>query len=266
MALINKIRLASKLGFAIIKLIRNPNDISPIFNVGEFKNHMSFQQALAKARADQDLAALFRERYRSPKVHDINELSAMPEGTLGNTFARHMKHWKMDVVFYPEIDDPEDDDITYLRQRSRETHDIHHAVLGMKPDHLGEMEISAFYLAQLTIPLSAALLATGLLVATIKKPWMLERLLESIIKGWTLGKKSKQILAVKWEEQWLRPVNELREELGIEIPFETWELPHQRKIEKLEKEKLNELIEKNQPTSKASASAVPVSIFARSYN
>lgn len=263
MSVINKARLIGKLGFAVIKLIRNPNDISPIFNVAEFKNHMSFRQALAKARADKELAALFKERYRSPKVHDMAELEKFPEGTLGHSFAKHMKHWKMDVVFYPEIDDPEDDDITYLRMRSRETHDIHHAVLGMKPDHLGEMAISAFYLAQLTIPLSAVLLGTGFLIATIKKPWMLESLVNAIIHGWTLGKKSKQILAVKWEEQWDRPLIEVREELGIEILRETWEQPHQREQEKLEKLKLEALLE-NEPTKNQSPALV--STFSRSYN
>lgn len=265
MSLAKKTKLALKLAWAVIKLIRNPNDISPIFNVGEFKNHMSFRQALAKARADSELNALFNERYRSPKIHDMNELLQLPANSLGYTFAKHMQHWKMDVVFYPEIDDPTNDDITYLRMRSRETHDIHHAVLGMKPDHLGEMSISAFYLAQLTIPLSAVLLGVGFLVATIKKPWMIERLVESIIQGWNLGKKSKQILAVKWEEQWHRPVDEVRAELGLDIKYETWQLPHQREIEKIEKAKLDMLLNEK-PEDQATKTLSPASIFARSYN
>lgn len=241
------IKMSLRLIVSVLKLIKNPYDVSPIFKVSEFRNHQSFQLALAKAKADPELSALFKEKYRSPKPHDISELKNYPEGSLGNLFAKHMNHFDMDVVFYPEMDDYRKDDLTYLRYRARETHDIHHVVLGMNPDLLGEMSISAYYLSQLNTPLSSALLGIGFLVATIKKPFMLEHLVSSIITGWTMGKKSKNIMSVKWEEMWDRPISEIRSELGIVVEKETIDCVHQREIEKVEKEKAQRLIDSLSP-------------------
>lgn len=243
------IKMGYRLFISIVKLIKNPYDVSPIFKVSEFRNHQSFQLALAKAKADPELAKLFQQRYRSPKAHDLEELSKCSEGSLGKVFATHMNHFNMSVVFYPEMDDSKEDDLTYLRYRSRETHDIHHAVLGMNPDLLGEMSISAYYLSQLNIPLSAVLLGVGFLVATIKKPFMIDHLVSSIIKGWTMGKASKNILAVRWEDMWDRPMSEVREELGVSVENETYENQHQREIEKVEKLNAQKLIESFNPTN-----------------
>lgn len=229
--------IGSKLAFAIFRLIKDNNNIAPIFKVKEFRNHISFKLALAKAKSDPDLAVLFKERYLSEKVADLNELGDFPKGTVGRLFADHMRHFKMDVVFYPKMDDQIDDDLTYLRYRARETHDIHHAILGLNPDHLGEMSISAYYLAQLNIPLSGILLGVGFIVSVIKKPYMIEHLMNSIMKGWMMGKQSKNILAVKWEEIWGMQVRDIRRELNIQVDIETVDQDHQRVIEKIEKEK-----------------------------
>ncbi|MCT4640767.1 MAG: Coq4 family protein [Bacteriovoracaceae bacterium] len=241
---IKKIYLGIKFLIGVIKLIRNPNDISPIFKIKEFRDHQSFKLAIANAKSDPDLKELFDTRYLMDAPADIEVLSNLSEGSLGYVFARHMKHFKMKAVFYPKMEEKTYDDITYLRYRARETHDIHHAVLGMNPDHLGEMSISAFYLAQLNIPLSAALLGVGFFTAVIKKPYMLPMLVEAIIKGWNMGKKAKNIHAVKWEELWDKDIDELRNELRINVESETYEQEHQRVFEKELKHLAVEKIEK----------------------
>lgn len=242
-----KCKMVYRIISSIIKLIRNPYDVSPIFKISEFRNHMSFQLCMAQAHNDEQLSQLIRENYRSPKPHDLEQLGHLPAGSLGQVFAQHMKHHQMDVVFYPAIDDTTTDDLTYLRLRARETHDIHHAVLGMKPDLLGEMSISAFYLSQLNIPLSSALIGIGFLVAVIKKPFMIEHLMDALIKGWTMGKNAQaNILSMKWEEMWERPIADIRSELGISVAIETFEQVHQREIEKRERTKALGLIHSRQ--------------------
>ena len=226
---------ATKFLVSVIRLIKNPNNIAPIFKIKEFRDHQSFKLALANAKADPDLKELFETRYLMDSPPAVDQLIKLPANTLGHTFAKHMKHFKMDVVFYPDMEEEKYDDITYLRYRARETHDIHHVVLGMNPDHLGEMSISAFYLAQLNIPLSAALLGVGFFASVIKKPYMLSSLVESMIRGWTMGKAAKNFHAVKWEELWEKDMTELREELGVKVEVETYDQEHQREIEKREK-------------------------------
>lgn len=208
--------------WGFLKMIRNPKDISPIFRVKRFLNHPAVRLCIAKTKSDPATAALFQERYRPREKVDLQKLALLPAGTFGHEFATHMLKNGLDVEFYPpELDRDTCDDLAYMRRRGRETHDMWHVALGYEADEEGEMEISAFYVAQLYSPLNAFLLALGFIVTTIKKPELYDKLMESIIRGWTMGKKAKPLFAVKWEENFERPLVELRRELNIENP--TWE-------------------------------------------
>lgn len=225
-------KLGGKLSWKMLRLIRNPMDISPIFEIDEFLSHDSFRYSVETCRNIDEVRILMDQRYLAPGPYDLNELAKLPEGTLGHGFAKHMRHHKMDIVFYPPLKSNEINDLNYLRLRSRETHDIHHYILGFKPHHFGEMQISAFYLKQFNSPLSAFLMAAGILVGLIKKPYLMNELIEAYYQGWQMGKECKPILAVKWEELWEVPVSEVREMLGINVELETFEQKTQKQIEK----------------------------------
>jgi len=198
------------------RLIVNPKDISPIFKARTFRNHKSMQLALASLHATPSAAALIRERYLNPTPLDPEQLMATyAPGTLGHEFGAYMTRHKLDVVFYPPLEDKEDDDISYVRMRARQTHDIHHLVLGFPPEGAGEMAISAFYVAQNRIPLNSLLLGFGFLYTTLREPERLGDLMECAIRGWTLGKQAECFLGVKWEEHWATPLDELRAMLGV---------------------------------------------------
>lgn len=198
------------------RLIINPKDISPIFKARTFRNHKSMQLALESLRSVPSVAALMKERYLNPKPVDPVELMATyAPGTLGHEFGAYMTRHKLDVVFYPPLEDKEDDDIAYMRMRARQTHDIHHLVLGFPPEGAGEMAISAFYVAQNRIPLNALLIGFGFLYTTLREPERLGDLMECLIRGWTLGKQAECFLGVKWEEHWATPLAELRSMLGV---------------------------------------------------
>lgn len=197
------------------KLIVNPNDISPIFKGRTFREHKSMVQALESLRSKPEVAELINSRYLSPAPYNLDEFLKLPEESLGHQFASHMINNKLDVVFYPPLEDKQDDDISYLRQRARQTHDIHHVVLGFPAIDSGEMAISAFYLAQNKIPLSALLIGFGFLRAVLKEPHRIDELMNSIIRGWTIGKQAKDLLGIKWEELWDSPIDEVRNKLNI---------------------------------------------------
>lgn len=200
------------------KLIINPKDVSPIFKGRAFRNHKSFQLALASLHADPDCHALIESRYLNPVPMDLDALSRLPEGTLGQVFAAHMRHYKLDVVFYPPLEDKEDDEIAYVRKRARETHDIHHVVLGFPATEPGEMMISAFYLAQNRIPLSALLLGFGFLYTILREPDRIDELVECLMTGWTMGKTAtRKVLGVKWEDYWETPIDEVRRMIGVTV-------------------------------------------------
>ncbi|MNK73037.1 Coenzyme Q (ubiquinone) biosynthesis protein Coq4 [compost metagenome] len=197
------------------RLIINPKDISPIFKARTFRNHKSNQLALASLRATPSAAALMTERYLNPAPIDPEALMAYPPGTLGHEFGAYMTRHKLDVVFYPPLEDKDDDDISYVRMRARQTHDIHHLVLGFPPEGAGEMAISAFYVAQNRIPLNSLLIGIGFLYTTIREPERLGDLMECVIQGWTMGKQADCFLGVKWEEYWAMPLDEVRTMLRV---------------------------------------------------
>jgi len=200
------------------KLIINPNDVSPIFKMKAFRNHKSFKLALESLHSDPETHEMIVSRYLWPKPLDLDELSKLPEGTLGHGFAQFMKKNKLTVVFYPELKGEVDDDINYMRLRARQTHDIHHYVLGYPPVATGEMSISAFYLAQNKIPLSALLLGIGFFVMILKHPNKCDEMVNGIVKGWQTGKgASKKFLGVKWEEMFNTPIDDVRKMLNVEV-------------------------------------------------
>lgn len=210
-----------KLGDIVLLLFRfsclifNPKDISPIFKARSFRNHKSNLLALASLKATPSAAALMQERYLNPSPIDPEVMLQYPPGTLGHEFGAYMLRDKLEVVFYPPLEDKDDDDISYVRMRARQTHDIHHLVLGFPAEAAGEMAISAFYLAQNRIPLSSLLIGIGFLYTTLREPERLGDLMECVILGWTLGKQAECFLGVKWEEHWETPLDELRAMLRV---------------------------------------------------
>ena len=200
------------------KLILNPNDISPIFKGQSFLNHKSFKLSLATFREDPRTAELLHTRYLAPEVYDLDALLTLPEDTLGHAFASHMKHYALKQVFYPPLEKTENDELAYWRKRARQTHDIHHVVLGFPAIDAGEMAISAFYLAQHNVPLSALLLGFGFLYTILREPERIDELMRAIQRGWTIGKQSEKLMGVKWEELWETPLSEVRASLGVPEP------------------------------------------------
>lgn len=204
------------------KLILNKDDISPIFKGGRFTQHKSFQVSLQSFRADPQTALLMKERYLSASPYDLEALSKLPEDTLGHQFAKHMQAYQLEIVFYPPLEETADDDIAYLRKRARQTHDIHHVVLGFPAIDSGEMAISAFYLSQHNVPLSALLIGFGFLYTILREPQRIEELMSAIQLGWNIGKQTTKLMGVRWEDYWETPMDEVRKKLKIPIPVGTF--------------------------------------------
>ncbi|MFN8577813.1 MAG: Coq4 family protein [Candidatus Sericytochromatia bacterium] len=200
----------------IFKMVMNPKDISAIFRVKSFREHKSLQNSLRTMYSDPEISNLIKTRYLAPKPYDLNELIKFPENTLGRVYAEHMIKHNLEVVFYPEMDSKIDDDINYMRMRARQTHDIHHVILGYPAEDYGEVAISAFYFSQNQIPLSGLIIGSAFFRVVLKQPERIEELMTSITKGWAMGKKSKHVLGVKWEEYFDKPIDEVRKLMNID--------------------------------------------------
>ena len=201
-----------------IILIFDRNNTKPIYKgLKYFLEHESYQITLKTLTSDPKTKELIESRYQHNKPIDWDLLKSLPPETLGFQFAKFMNNPVVTPIDkLPESKNEISPELDYLRQRIRITHDIHHVVCGYPADEIGEMGISAFYVAQINSPLNSMLLAFGLIKCTIKFPQRLPELMDIITEGWILGKKTQNIFGIKWEEMWNLPVSEVREQLGLQ--------------------------------------------------
>ncbi len=199
-------------------LIFNKKNYKPIYRgFRYFLEHRSYQISLSILKSDPQTRALIDSRYQEGKGVNWDQLKALPPDTLGYQFAKFMNNPEVTPIEkLPESEQQIDPDIDYLRQRIRLVHDIHHVVCAYPADELGEMGISAFYVAQINSPLNSMLLAFGLIKCTIKMPERLPELMNIITHGWQLGLKTPNIFGIKWEEMWHLPLKEVQKNVGIE--------------------------------------------------
>jgi ubiquinone biosynthesis protein COQ4 len=210
-------------GFFLISgafvLIFNRNNYKPIYRgLRYFLDHESYQISLKILLNDPSTRELIDTRYLQNQPTDWNKLKNLPEDTLGFQFAKFMNHPDVTplnrlpesrVEISPEID--------YLRQRIRLIHDIHHVVCDYPATEIGEMAISAFYVAQINSPLNSMLLAFGLIKCTLKTPSRMPELMNAITHGWQLGLKTPNLFGIKWEDLYHLPVSEVRKKLNIQV-------------------------------------------------
>ncbi len=104
----------------------------------------SFARAAEHLRRDPACAALIDERW-IPGEQNLEELAALPEGSLGHAYAREMNRLGYDPNLHAGMV-PESDAI-YVELRLSQTHDLWHVITGFDTSALGEIGLQAFHLA-----------------------------------------------------------------------------------------------------------------------
>jgi ubiquinone biosynthesis protein Coq4 len=167
---------------------------------------------------DPRVAALCRERYLGC-VYKPDELVRYPEGSLGRAFGEAMRESKQDPEFYRDYYGAEpyffSSDEQYLRFRIRQIHDLVHVLTGFgMSDIPGELGMQAFNAAQTRRPFSLALVGFGLL-RIVLRPVELPETLRQIARGLAIGYAADQLLAHRFEQDWAKPLEAWRRELGL---------------------------------------------------
>jgi ubiquinone biosynthesis protein COQ4 len=201
--------------WSFVDLVRHPEHLDRVF---EISNAMSKQRrdVLQKMAdhfaANPQGAAAFLEK---PRLRvDLDALSKLPGGTLGRTFADHMRANGLDPAAIPSLEAR--DDLEFVRAHLFETHDVWHAVTGFGTDVAGELGLQAFYAAQAPGGLPLALMAMGLLNTAFYAPGEREARLDAITRGWEMGRQARPLFGTRWDQLWESPMAEVREWAGIE--------------------------------------------------
>lgn len=111
------------------------------------------------------------------------------------------------------------DDRAFMLARTYQTHDLFHLVTGFDTDVAGEMGLQAYYAGQSGGPFTLVALSALLLNTILFAYEDMDRRMDAIAAGWYMGKKSKLLFGVRWENMWHLPLRQVREELRISKPY-----------------------------------------------
>jgi ubiquinone biosynthesis protein COQ4 len=196
----------------------NPRRADLVATFGE----MSVQPYFIYKLRDQMLSdptgrRILRERPRITSCSlDLDKLRNLPTNTVGHVYTQWLDREGVSPDTRLPVRYIDDAECAYVMQRYRECHDFYHAITGLPVLMEGEVAVKAFEFANMSIPM------TGL--AAFSEPLKLKpkqrKRLREIYVPWALtnGLRSKLLLNVYWEEILERDVDELRAELGIDLP------------------------------------------------
>jgi ubiquinone biosynthesis protein COQ4 len=201
-----------------LTLLISKKNMKPIYRgLKFFLETDAYQITLKKLKADPEFKALMDEKYMQYKPVPWDDLAKLPKGSLGHEFAKFMNNPSVtDLKDLPEAKVEIDAETDYIRGRIRLVHDIHHVICGFPATEIGEMGISAFYVAQINSPLNSILLAVGLIKCTAMSPTRLPELMNVITQGYQSGLKARNLFGGRWEEIWEMPISQVRADWRIE--------------------------------------------------
>jgi ubiquinone biosynthesis protein COQ4 len=144
---------------------------------------------------------------------DLQQLHQLPKHTLGYAYAAHMIGNGFTPPIVKEITN---DPGVYLSTHIGETHDIWHVVTGFDTDKPGEVQLEAFYTAQLEPDrLFLALIAKNLLKTAMYEVELCEQIMDGLTQGWKMGKRAKPLFGIQWNRLWETSLEDLRVSLQI---------------------------------------------------
>jgi ubiquinone biosynthesis protein Coq4 len=153
-------------------------------------------------------------------LEDVDYLASLPAGTVGHAFRSFLTTNRLDAGVYSEAvirpiaeKNNWSEDYYYSVIRGTALHDVLHTITGYGPDAAGEALALGFYCGQ-TEPAGPIRLA-GLILTIITPGASLGHKLRCYQEATERGRRADNIFVAPWEELLGRPVDEVRELLGV---------------------------------------------------
>ena len=195
---------------------RSGGDLSRVADlVDSFIGSPQMADCVRRFRAQPGGADLMDRRY-PPLQPDIEQLSQLPAGSLGERYARLITSLGYDPEFFRPR--PTTSEAQWLTQRIATTHDIHHVVCGFGTEVAGESGVLAVTATQIGFPAYVLLTSAGQLASFRFQIERFEAISRAMSHGHAIGRQASCLAAARWEEGWDKPVNQWRSELGIGDP------------------------------------------------
>jgi len=206
----DRARLALGAGLA---LSLDPNDTRQVFYLAIALDRETLPRIAVRLAASPSGAELLRTRAAIDSKHvDYAALRALPPDTLGGAYARALATRGLDPDIFqrpPGIPD----DLAYVAQRARQSHDLWHVLTGLDTDIPGEIALQAFSHAQLGQNFSKLLVGFGLAIFGLRYP----RVWQMVKRAKRAGAGAEFLLAMRWEDWWADPLSEVRARVRVPV-------------------------------------------------
>lgn len=211
-AMLSPLRLAA-VAFHSLRLAWRPGHLPSIFGLVGAMNTPA-QLAAMRAHLSQHPRAAAALQAPFHLSLDVDALAALPEGSLGRTFADFVRERGIEPAVLTDQALGEQD---WIPMHLYEVHDVWHIVLDVGTDVVSEVHLLSFMLAQLPQTRMAPLaIGVALLRAAIgHRDFTPADVQRAIVAGTTRGRGAELIFGIDWSQHWERPVEEVRAELGL---------------------------------------------------
>ena len=196
-----------------LALALNPDDTQQVFYLAQSVDRDTLPLVAERLRALPGGRALLAHR---PSIDsssvDFEALRALPETTLGGAYARMLQQKNLNPDLFQGTPPGLPDDLAYIGQRARQTHDLWHVLTGLDTDIPGEVALQAFTHEQLHQNFSRLIVRFGQLFFGRRYPHM-RQLVERARRA---GAGAPFLLAIAWEELWTEALSEVRKQLRLD--------------------------------------------------
>ncbi|KAF9198849.1 Ubiquinone biosynthesis protein [Haplosporangium sp. Z 27] len=176
---------------------------------GIFLNRIRDQMLL-----DPEGRRILRERPKiTSETMQLDNLRSLPDGTFGREYVRFLDDQQVSPDTREPVHYVDSEELAYVMQRYRETHDFYHTLTGLPVTVDGEIALKWFEMVQTGLPMTMLSSFFGPLrlsheererLFNVYVPWALEN-----------GSNSKPLMNVRWEEWMEKPVEDVRRDLGV---------------------------------------------------
>jgi len=160
-----------------------------------------------------------------PEV-DLDKLRKLPEGTLGREYAQFLDKQGIEPFTFSDEAKAEFRQDPYT-VRYIVTHDLHHLLSGFDTGMAGELGVFAVSYGQGVLT-NRLFLWMAKAIVSLATPTQFRRVLHNCRVGLAIGKRAKLLVGERLEDQFERPLAELRAEYNIPEPTVSGILPSKK--------------------------------------
>ena len=209
---------------ALGKLFANPDETEHVFEIIDALQGPTLLRLQARLADDPVGRRLLDAKPNMlPLLCDREKLARLPDGTLGRAYLAFVEREGITADGLVEASlrarREVNDELTWIRDWLRDTHDLWHTVLGYQGDLVGEAALLAFT-HQHTKNIGVGMIAA---LAWFKLGRVTDASIgarATVEQGRQRAKRAAWFLAVPWHEWLTRPLDDVRRDLGVARPVE----------------------------------------------